>query len=271
MQNFNYHSHTYRCGHADMDMMDYEYVEEYIKMGFKKIAFTDHCPEKNKVDKRINMRMEYEQREEYLSSIKQLKEKYADEIDIKVGYEVEYLPGEEENLLELKNESDVIILGQHFVYDDNYELAIVHRNGFNDEEIIRYAEYIKKAIQLRIPDIIGHPDIYMLKRNSFGDIERKAAHMICQVCEEYRIPLEINLNSIYYRVIDGDKILKDKISSVKYPCREFWEIVSNYDIKVLYGIDAHHRGQICKWNQLVEVANEIIGKEIIEKLNFIEE
>lgn len=26
MQKFNYHSHTYRCGHADLDMKDEEYV-----------------------------------------------------------------------------------------------------------------------------------------------------------------------------------------------------------------------------------------------------
>ena len=46
MQEFNYHSHTYRCGHADLDFTDEEYVEAYIKMGFKRMAFTDHCPEK---------------------------------------------------------------------------------------------------------------------------------------------------------------------------------------------------------------------------------
>lgn len=46
MQKFNYHSHTYRCGHADFNMEDEDYIKEYIKMGFKKMAFTDHCPQK---------------------------------------------------------------------------------------------------------------------------------------------------------------------------------------------------------------------------------
>ena len=59
MQKFNYHSHTYRCGHADLDMKDEEYIQEYIKMGFEKVAITDHCPEKNEIDKRDNMRMKY--------------------------------------------------------------------------------------------------------------------------------------------------------------------------------------------------------------------
>ena len=32
MQNFNFHQHTYRCGHADLNMTDEDYVQQYIKM-----------------------------------------------------------------------------------------------------------------------------------------------------------------------------------------------------------------------------------------------
>ena len=28
MQNFNYHTHTYRCGHADDNMMDEDFVKK---------------------------------------------------------------------------------------------------------------------------------------------------------------------------------------------------------------------------------------------------
>ena len=103
MQNFNYHTHTYRCLHADLDLSDEEYILDFIKMGFKKMAFTDHCPEKNIIDARPNIRMEYSQKSEYLDSIKKLKEKYVDKIEIQTGFEVEYLPGDEENLKELKS------------------------------------------------------------------------------------------------------------------------------------------------------------------------
>ena len=51
----NYHTHTYRCGHAQKDMTDEDFVKEFIKKGFKKIAFTDHCPEKKIIDKRNNI------------------------------------------------------------------------------------------------------------------------------------------------------------------------------------------------------------------------
>lgn len=279
MQKFNYHSHTYRCGHADLDMKDEEYIQEYIKMGFEKVAITDHCPEKNKIDKRDNMRMDYTQKCEYLNSIKKLKEKYAEKIQIESGFEVEYLPGEEENIRELKQESDKIILGQHFIYNDNKELSIFGTHNFTDEELIRYAEYIEKAVKTSIPDIIAHPDIYMYKREKFGEIESKVANMICKVVEKYNVPLEINLakvfNKTYYenKKLNNDSIekQKEKLSKVDYPRKEFWEIVTQYDIKVLYGIDVHHRGQITLYKELIELANEIIGKETINKLNFITE
>ena len=278
MQNFNYHSHTYRCGHADLDFTDEEYVEAYIKMGFKRMAFTDHCPEKNEIDKRNQMRMKYSQRKEYLESIQALKEKYAGQIEIQSGYEVEYLPDEEENLKELKAETDKLVLGQHFVYDDYKNLKIHGRDEFSDKELLRYAEYIEQAMKYNIPDIIAHPDIYMFKRKEFGEIEAKVAHHICQSAEKYGIPLEINLNNIFANTYYENEKLNHKpieeqrktLGKVIYPCKEFWKIASEYDINVVYGIDAHHRGQIELFNEFVELANEIIGKETIEKLNFID-
>ncbi len=284
MQKFNYHSHTYRCGHAELTMKDEDYIKEYIQMGFKKMAFTDHCPEKNKIDNRDDMRMSYSQKGEYLNSIKELKEKYADKIEIKSGFEVEYLPGEEENIRELKEDTDIIVLGQHFIYDNNKNLKpFFARDSFTDEELMRYAEYLKKAMELGIPDIVAHPDTYMIVRKKFGEVESRVANIICESAEKYNIPLEINLAQIFNntynikqngkRVLNNDPLEKQKerISNAPYPVKEFWEIASNYNIRVLYGIDAHFRGQILRYNELVELATEIIGKETIDKLNFIED
>lgn len=281
MQNFNYHSHTYRCKHADLDFKDEEYIKDYIKMGFKKIAFTDHCPEKNEIDKRQDMRMSYEERKEYLSTIKSLAEKYKDKIEIKVGYEFEYLPGEEENIKELKEETDKIILGQHFIYDDNKNLKIFGENRtFSNEELIRYGKYLEKAMQLGIPNIIAHPDIYMLDRENFGETEAEVAHIICKAAEKYNIPLEINLNKIFLRLFYlrdtgtirylSNEEQEKRFDRIKYPCKGFWNIASQYNIKVLYGLDAHHRGQILLWEELIELAHKILGEKLIQKLNFIE-
>jgi len=226
------------------------------------------------------MRMDYSENDEYLDSIKSLKEKYADKIQIETGYEVEYLPGEEENLIELKKETNKIVLGQHFVYDENNDLRITHgKENYSDEELIKYAEYIKRAMELNIPDIIAHPDLFMYVRNGFGEIESKATHIICKAAEEYDIPLEINLHDIFKNTYFENKELNNlpiekqiqKLKNVSYPCKPFWDIASNYNIKVLYGMDIHHKGEILLFNELVQLANEILGDEIISKLNFIKD
>lgn len=264
MQDFNYHTHTYRCHHADSNFTDEEYVLEFIKKGFKKIAFTDHCPQKENIDKRKNMRMDYNQLDDYLGSIKNLKEKYKDKIEIETGFEVEYLPGQEDNIFELKRMVDKINLGQHFIYADNDKDILIFRwHDFSDEELLRYADYIKTAIELGIPDIIVHPDIYMLNRSKFGEIEKKVAEIICKTAETYNIPLEINLTEVYMFLEN----LKDKI---EYPSKKFWEVVSKYNIKVIYGIDAHFREQIRLYEESIEMVNKVIGQEIIDKLDFID-
>ena len=202
MQNFNYHTHTYRCGHADDKLMDEDYVKLFIDKGFKKIAFTDHAPQKNDIDKRRNMRMKYSEKDEYLNSIKILKEKYKSIIDIETGFEIEYLPGEEQELLELKKEVDKIVLGQHFIYDEyNKNLKIFRYHEFTDEDLFKYAEYIKTAIEKGLPNIIVHPDLYMLARDNFRENEARVAHIICGAAEKYNIPLEINLTeaNLYHK------------------------------------------------------------------------
>lgn len=158
--------------------------------------------------------------------------------------------------------TDKLILGQHFIYkDNNQDLRCFRMDEFSDEDLLKYAEYIKTAIQLGLPDIIAHPDLYMLSREKFGITERKVAEMICEVAEKYQITLEINLEQPYMYSVH----MIDKIS---YPCKEFWEVSSNYNVKVIYGIDAHFRGQISFYEKSIDIVKEIIGEDIMDKLNF---
>lgn len=280
MQNFNFHSHTYRCGHADDTYTDEEYVLDYIKNGFEKIAFTDHAPEKNEIDKRGNMRMDYNQREEYYNSVKRLKEKYADKIEIQTGFEIEYLPDDVDNIMLLKAETDKLILGQHFVYDDNEKnLKIVGtKTFFEDRFLVKYAEYVEKAMELGIPDIIAHPDFVMQSRKNFGELEEKVTRQICRAAEKYEIPLEINLNGVFSKTYYKDRKLNndsfetqvERLKDVIYPCKDFWKIVSEYNIKVVYGLDTHQRGHIDRYKDLITLATMVIGEDTIKKLNFVE-
>lgn len=263
MQNFNYHGHTKRCRHADNNVLDEDYVKKFISMGFKKIAFTDHCPEKNRIDTRDNMRMDYTELNDYLNSINYLKNKYKDKIGILSGFEVEYLDVLEDEIIDLKKKCDMIVLGQHFIYKDG-NLKMFRKHAFSDMDLLKYGECVVSAIKKGIPDIVVHPDIYMVSRSEMGDIEEKVARMICEAAERYHVILEINLSEPYL-------YMNGYIDKISYPCVDFWKIVSEYKIDVLYGIDAHCLGQIDRYPDLVKFVNDLFGVELINKLNFLEE
>ena len=92
----------------------------------------------------------------------------------------------------------------------------------------------------------------MLNRPTFGKIESNIANMICSSAEKYNIPLEINLNNIFNKTYYENRHLNNdslefqrlKLKNVFYPCKEFWDIATNYNVKVLYGLDTHHKAQI---------------------------
>ena len=90
MQTFNYHTHTYRCNHAD-NVPDEAYVEGHLRAGFDRMAFTDHCPwawfdARTDIPAKLRLRMRCDQKAEYLSSVNELKEKYKDIINIYSGF-----------------------------------------------------------------------------------------------------------------------------------------------------------------------------------------
>ena len=82
-----YHSHTKRCGHACGE--DEEYVIKAIQLGIKRLGFSDHVflP---KGYEQPGTRGNFDRLDDYLNSIKSLKEKYKNQIDIIVGFEAEY-------------------------------------------------------------------------------------------------------------------------------------------------------------------------------------
>ena len=81
--------------------------------------------------------------------------------------------------------------------------------------------------------------------------------------EKYDIPLEINLTEI-------QAYLAGRKRTINYPSKEFWDIAANYNIKVLYGIDAHYKEQIDMYEDCIKYVNNYIGKEKIKKLNFMQ-
>lgn len=279
MQKFNYHTHSFRCGHIEEGYTDEEIILDHIAAGFEQMAFTEHRPEQEPVDDRPGARMANAARPEYLATVAKFKEKYADKIKILSGYEIEYWPGQEQNLRELKAESDILVLGQHYVKGDDGNLKIVRKNALSSGEVQCFADLVTRAMELGLPDIVAHPDLYLGWQEGFGEAEAKAAHQICKMAEKTGIPLEINLNNICCYTFRKDKVVTatpiaeqaERMKKVRYPRRAFWEIAAQYDIKVLYGVDVHYRNEVAVHDGLRQIADLIIGEDIIDKLHFVTE
>ena len=86
----NYHTHTTRCRHAEGS--DEEYVRYAIDHGLQILGFSDHTPFLFPGDYYSRMRMYPEELADYVGSVRSLQKKYAGQIDIHLGLEVEYYP-----------------------------------------------------------------------------------------------------------------------------------------------------------------------------------
>lgn len=280
MQNVNYHTHTYRCGHADMDYFEEDYIKDYINAGFKKIAFTDHVPYEVGLETRKNVRMNYSEKDEYLNKIDELKIKYQDKIEIQKGFEVEYSDFHKDYLLKLKKDVDKIILGQHYIVKDNSEVKIFKVDTVcDDSDVMDYYKTIEKAVKIGLPNIIAHPDFYLKSRKEFNKTDEKVANLIGSLSEKYDIPLELNVHNIFCNTYYKDRIPNEdsfekqleRTSKVIYPNKKFWSILSNYKIRVLFGIDVHYKREISHFKDTSKLASYILGEETMKKLNFVED
>ena len=110
----NYHTHTARCRHAWGE--DKEYVENAIQEGMKVLGFSDHCPWIFPKDYVSHTRMEPQELDGYFYALEALRQEYARDITIYIGFESEYIPElmEEQNQLLDGYPVDYMILGEHF-------------------------------------------------------------------------------------------------------------------------------------------------------------
>jgi len=270
-QDFCFHTHTTRCGHGAKDTGDEEWVQNAIKGGIKKLAFTDHIPLPEGYNKKPNSRMDIAEVDSYLKSIEYLQKEYKGQIEIESGFEFEYSDRDLDHIQKLKDRTNKMILGQHFVIDRNgNEIEIDKGKKISDDTLILYAESITRAIEQGLPDVIAHPDLFMECRDEFGDIEKEITRKICDAAIERGVPLEINFGKIakYAETKMSSSNIKKKID---YPSPAFWEFVAQeygQQIKVIFGKDAHFPGQLSTERDY-EIAKTILGEQTLDRLNFV--
>lgn len=214
---YNYHTHTSRCGHAVG--LDEEYVLKAIELGIKRLGFSDHIFFPGILQPRV--RMNEGEVENYLSSINHLKEKYKDQIEIKVGFEVEYLPMFMDRYIDLlkSKKVDYLLLGQHF---GQFGMEIKPYY----EDVIKYALDVKEAVELGVFTYVAHPDHFLLGVDKWNDECEKAARIIFEACEKANTPIEINILGIRQHR--------------PYPSKDLFKLSKQYKLKYVLGVDAHN-------------------------------
>lgn len=235
--NYNYHSHTKRCGHAAF-INDEEYITEYKKHGFKSIGISDHMPNTKYQLPNERSRMDITHFNNYLKSIKKLRKKNKD-IDVLIGLECEYSKILGKHLCNLKDKCDYLTLGEHYIDDVN--------PINNIEYPLIYAKYVSDAMYTGLFDYIAHPDYFLkfrdtIKENKDKYIEnsKKCFKMICEKAKKLDVPLEINLS-----FINNVKIMND--NEYPYPHSLLFDIANKVGNKCVVGIDAHNTNVIAKY------------------------
>ena len=131
----NYHTHTTRCKHAVGT--EREYIETAISEGYKILGFSDHTPQPYPEGFTSGIRMDMSELYDYTDTLVKLRDEYKNDIQILIGYEVEYTKKYFEPLLtELrKYPLDFIIQGQHFVEDEVDGFYALEETVLNAERI----------------------------------------------------------------------------------------------------------------------------------------
>lgn len=258
----NYHTHTYRCGHAVGE--DEEYVLEAIGLGMQSLGFSDHVMLKGIVQE--NVRGDFELTEDYFKSIRDLKEKFKERINILLGFEAEPFPDYFDYYKELliSNEIDYLILGNHCYYEDG-KIKPFFSSHTSKEDIIHYKDTLIKGMETGLFLYVCHPDFFMGGYNDFDETCRECSEEICKRASELDIPLEFNFAAIRkgkYKISGKDRFL--------YPHDDFWQIAKKYNCKMILGLDAHSPYEITSDRNDIgyKIAKEL-NMEVVHELDIL--
>lgn len=227
----NYHTHTYRCGHADT-LPEEAWIEAAIGSGFQVLGFSDHTPWPYAGGHPFpGVRMNLSELSSYIDTIRNLQQQYRDQIHIYLGLECEYYPAYAPWLDSIRGMFDYLILGNHWPISD--ESGVKHfMYSSTPEEVSYYADYLIDAMQTGWFHYIAHPDMGMTSYTTFDNTCIDASYRICRKAKEMNLPLEYNLYGV-------EKAAQDGFAGLGYPCHAFWEIAKDVGCNAIIGHDAH--------------------------------
>lgn len=268
MKKTNYHTHTPLCQHA-LGTDAAEYARAAYDAGLNILGFSDHAPFR---DHDFGLRMNYSELPLYLEQIERLKKEYEGRMQIKKGFEIEYLPhytkptypnhrNYYEYLLQ-EQKCDYLILGEHFFSAANDTFINLY-SAASTEDFVSYAKACAEGMSTGYFNIIAHPDLFGVNDFPWDKNCDIASDIILEAADKYHVVVEYNANG-YRRGIHDFK----SGSRLMYPLDKFWEKVIGSNLAVIIGSDNHAPEQI--WDEAMQKAHEYLASLDIRLISTLE-
>ena len=228
----DYHIHTRLCGHASGEPEDY--VRVAVAKGLREIGFADHMPLLRMRDERLTMAPEDLPR--YVDLVRDLQDS-VDVIKIRLGIEMDYIPGQMDEVWEIASgyDFDYVYGAVHYIdgwgFSDSRHLS-TYEGRDPDETYARYFELFCEATREGGFDIMAHPDL--VKKHgiettlALGELYDAAAEALVRA----DVAIEINTSGLRKRALD------------LYPSLSFLRACGERGVPVTLGSDAHAPGQV---------------------------
>lgn len=157
----DYHTHHYRCGHADGTME--AYVEQAIAVGLNEIGLSDHSPIYHLGEAPHPLpRIAMSQHElpNYVREMAEIRDRYAGKIIVRLGVESDYVLGWDEHFRNLWRQYplDYVIGSVHWVSNWLIFSRTLPEGRTVDEMYEEYLLTTQAAARSGVYDIIGHLD-----------------------------------------------------------------------------------------------------------------
>ena len=227
----NYHTHTFRCGHASGDVDDYCVAAKEHEL--QVLGMSDHTALPDNRWPRV--RMDFSELDDYLGAIDRAREEHPELVILK-GVESEFAPAYREYLRDEllgERELDYMVGGTHYFPCGDEWLG-----AYGGTDTIRglrgYTDHLIDSMRTGLFAFMAHPDLFGNAYMQWDENTTSASHDICAAAAECGVPLEINgygLRKRKVRTRDGERAM--------YPWLPFWEIAAEHQVSVVVNSDAH--------------------------------
>lgn len=240
----DYHLHTRYCGHASGSVEDM--VRAALDKGFAEIGFTEHLPYPegftNDVPDCVAPAGEWPR---YVADVLGARERFRGRIAIRLGAEVDFLPGYEDAAASQLQEHpfDVVFGSVHLVdgvtvdYTADYLTEHLPQLGGTAGLWATYWDRLEGLIRSGLCDVVSHLD---LPRKLGGDFPRavvwERVEAILDLIRAADLAMEVNTGGI------DRSVLREA-----YPADRILQMARAKEIAVLIGSDAHDPRQIGRY------------------------